>query len=196
MTRTRTSSRRWESPDVRAESPEADRLRVLHLYAGNLYGGIETLLVTLARYRDLGAPMVPEFGLCFHGRLWDELKATGAALHHLGEVRFSRPWTVWRARSRLRSLVTREHFDSVICHACWPHALFAPVIRRCGVPLVFWAHDAAHGERSDDGRACIRQATSASRLRVLGDFLVERRASLTAPDLILANSRYTASTLG
>src|SRR5262245_65707170 len=104
MTRTRTSSRRWESPDVRAESPEADRLRVLHLYAGNLYGGIETLLVTLARYRELGAPMVPEFGLCFHGRLWDELETTGASLHDLGEVRCSRPAAVWRARTRRRAL--------------------------------------------------------------------------------------------
>jgi glycosyltransferase involved in cell wall biosynthesis len=148
-------------------------LRVLHLYAGNLYGGIETLLVTLARFRDLGAPMAPEFGLCFHGRLWDELHATGAPVHDLGEVRFSRPWTVWRARTRLRALLSREHFDAVVCHACWPHALFAPVVHRCGVPLVFWAHDAAAGTH-----------------------WVERRASRTLPEMVLANSRFTASTLG
>lgn len=148
-------------------------LRVLHLYAGNLYGGIETLLVTLARYRELGAPMAPEFGLCFRGRLWEELESTGVTVHDLGEVRFSRPWTVWRARRRLRALLPREHFDVVVCHACWPHALFAPVVRRCGVPLVFWAHDAATGTHWD-----------------------ERRASRTPPDLALANSEFTASTLG
>jgi glycosyltransferase involved in cell wall biosynthesis len=148
------------------------QLRVLHLYAGNLYGGIETLLVTLARFRDLGAPMLPEFGLCFHGRLWDELKATGATVHDLGEVRFSRPWTVWRARTRLRGLLSRERFDVVVCHACWPHALFAPVARRSCVPLVFWAHDVATGSH-----------------------WLEKRARRTPPDLILANSRYTASTV-
>jgi glycosyltransferase involved in cell wall biosynthesis len=155
----------------RAISPGGP-LRVLHLYAGNLYGGIETLLVTLARFRDLGAPMVPEFGLCFRGRLWDELRSTGATVHDLGEVRFSRPWTVWRARKRLRRLLACEPFEVVVCHACWPHALFAPVVRRCGVPLVFWAHDAGTGKH-----------------------WVERCASRTPPDLILANSRFTASTL-
>jgi glycosyltransferase involved in cell wall biosynthesis len=157
---------------VSVERSPGGHLRVLHLYAGNLYGGIETLLVTLARFRDLGGPMVPEFGLCFRGRLWDELKATGATVHDLGEVRFSRPWTVWRSRRRLRALLTREQFDVVVCHACWPHALFAPVVRRCGGALVFWAHDIANGTH-----------------------WIEERARRTSPDLVVANSRYTASTL-
>jgi glycosyltransferase involved in cell wall biosynthesis len=158
---------------VSIERSPGDQLRVLHLYAGNLYGGIETLLATLARFRDLGAPMVPEFGLCFRGRLWDELQATGATVHDLGEVRFSRPWSVWRARTRLRALLSSGRFDVVVCHACWPHALFAPVVRRSGVPLVFWAHDVA-----------------------TGNHWLERRASRTPPDLVLANSRFTASSLG
>ena len=59
-------------------------VKVLHLYAGNLYGGIETLLTTMARLRHLAPGMDPEFGLCFRGRLWDELVATG--------VDGSRPW--------------------------------------------------------------------------------------------------------
>ena len=50
---------------------------MLHLSAGNLYGGIETFLTTLARMRHLAPGMEPEFGLCFRGRLWDELVATG-----------------------------------------------------------------------------------------------------------------------
>src|SRR5262245_2790949 len=116
--------------------------------------------------------MAPEFSLCFRGRLWDELQATGATVHDLGEVRFSRPWSVWRARRGLRALLSREHFDVVACHACWPHALFAPVVRRVEVPLVFWAHDIA-----------------------AGDHWLERRASRIPPDLVLANSRCTASSM-
>src|SRR5579872_6438503 len=54
-----------------------DRIRVLHVAAGKLYGGVETLLVTLARYHKLCPEMEPEFAVCFEGRLAEELRATG-----------------------------------------------------------------------------------------------------------------------
>ncbi len=38
-------------------------MRVLHVYSGNLYGGVETLLVTLARHRDLCPEMEPHFAI-------------------------------------------------------------------------------------------------------------------------------------
>jgi glycosyltransferase involved in cell wall biosynthesis len=147
-------------------------MRVLHIYAGNLYGGVETLLVTLARYRELGAPMEPSFALCFPGRLRDELTATGAPVHDLGPTRFRLPWTIWMARSRLASLLRREDFAAVVCHTCWPHALFGPVVRRHRRPLIFWSHNPPSG----------------------GPW-IERLARLTHPDLALANSRYTEAAL-
>lgn len=113
-------------------------MRVLHLYAGNLFGGIERLLVTLARERTVCPEMEPEFGLCFEGRLADELRVAGVKVHMLGEVRFSQPWTVWRARRALKLELRQKHFDVVICHSCWPHAIFGPTVRAAGVPIVFW----------------------------------------------------------
>jgi glycosyltransferase involved in cell wall biosynthesis len=148
-------------------------MNVLHLTAGNMYGGIETLFVTLARRRDLCPAMTPRFGLCFEGRLSKELRATGVTVDVLGAVRFSRPWTVWLARRRLKALLARERPDAVICHECWPHALFAPVVRRSGLPLVFWAHGLHAGLDWP-----------------------ERWARRTPPDLVLANSRATLATLG
>src|SRR5437899_2009756 len=147
-------------------------MRVLHLYAGNLYGGIERLLSTLARQAALCPLLRPEFALCFPGRLAEELRACGAGVHWLGPVRASRPWTVWRARRRLDKLLRQERFDVVIAHACWPHAVFAPVMRSRGVPLVFWAHDAPTGHH-----------------------WVERWARRTAPNLVLANSRFTQTAI-
>src|ERR1043166_8961919 len=108
-------------------------MRVLHLYAGNLYGGVETFLTTLARLRALSG-MEPTFGLCFEGRLSNELRESGAEVEILGAVRFSLPWTVLSSRRNLRRLLAREKFDVAICHIAWPHALFAPVIRKSGVP--------------------------------------------------------------
>ena len=84
-------------------------MRVLHVYGGNLYGGIETLLVTMARGRVLCPALDAEIALCFDARLSSELEATGIPVHRLPEVRASRPQTVLRAartghvRARIRS---------------------------------------------------------------------------------------------
>src|SRR5262249_29831744 len=115
-------------------------MRALHINSGNLYGGIEVLLATLARLRSLCPAMEPEFALCFEGPSSQELRRTGAPVHRLFPARVSRPWTVWRARRVLARLLSERDYDATICHGSWNHALFGPVIRRRGIPLVFWAH--------------------------------------------------------
>jgi glycosyltransferase involved in cell wall biosynthesis len=147
-------------------------MRVLHVHSGNLYGGIETLLVTLARHRELSPQMEPHFALCFAGRLSDELQAAGARVHFLGEARV-RSWTsVRRARRALGELLRAESFDVALCHSSWSQALFGRVVREAGLPLVFWLHGEAYGRR-----------------------WLELWARATPPDLALCNSRFTASTL-
>jgi glycosyltransferase involved in cell wall biosynthesis len=148
-------------------------MRVLHIGAGNLYGGVETMLVTLARCRDLCPGMAPEFAVCFEGRLSDELRATGAPIHMLGEARIRRPDTIWRVRRRLLRVLNEREFDAVACHMAWSQVVFGPVIQSTRLPLVFWQHDAT------DGRHWL-----------------ERWASRTRPDLALCNSRFTAASLG
>jgi glycosyltransferase involved in cell wall biosynthesis len=147
-------------------------MRVLHVSAGNLYGGLETLLVTLARHRGHCPGMGPAFAVCFPGRLREELSVAGVPVHDLGPARVSRPWTVLAARRRLGRLLWRERFDVVVCHGAWPHALFGPVARRLGLPLVFWAHDVPTGRH-----------------------WLERWARRTPPDLAIANSRATQEAL-
>src|SRR5467141_1879008 len=79
-------------------------LRVLYVHSGNLFGGVETLMLTLVQYQDLSPDMEPHFALCFDGQFSEELLARGAPVHLLGNVRFSRPLTVRRARSNLKDL--------------------------------------------------------------------------------------------
>ncbi len=147
-------------------------MKVLHLSAGNLYGGVETLLAALARLRHLAPEMEPEFGLCFRGRVWGELTAAGVPVHDLGPVRFSRPWTVLRARSRLRRVLADARPAVAVAHSSWPHAVFAPVVRWAGVRLVHMVHGPMAGRH-----------------------WLERWAARTPPDLVLANSRFTAGTV-
>ena len=73
--------------------PEAG-LRVLHVHSGNLYGGVETFLTTLARDAAAAPQMQSSFALCFDGRLSADLTANAHPPSMLGAVRLSRPWTV------------------------------------------------------------------------------------------------------
>jgi glycosyltransferase involved in cell wall biosynthesis len=144
----------------------------LHLHAGNLYGGVETLLATLASLRHLCPAMEPHFALCFEGRLSRELISAGVPVHLLGRVRISQPWTAWRARRRLRELLRRERYDAVVCHMPWPLVIFGRTARDEGQKLIFWAHN------DHSGRGWL-----------------ERMARRTAPDLAISTSRFVGASL-
>lgn len=149
-------------------------MNVLHAYSGNMFGGVETMLVALARRQraSIESGHEHEFALCHDGRLAEELRAANAQVHALHPARFSRPWTALKARRRFRKLLANRRPDVVFCHGCWSHALFAPIARRKGSPLVFWAHDTPEGTH-----------------------WLERLAMRTPPDLALVNSRFTAGRL-
>ena len=121
------------------------RLDVLHVHAGNLYGGVETILVNLARHAEAAPDVEHRFALCFDGRLAAEVRDAGARLDLIGAVRISRPWTVVRARRRLRDLLASSRFGAAVCHSAWSQAIFGPVLRGARVPSVFWLHGAARG---------------------------------------------------
>lgn len=131
------------------------------------------MLSTLARHRSLEAEMIPQFGVCFRGRLQAELTDCGAPVHELGLARFSRPWSLWSARRRLTAIVRREKIDVALCHGIWAHAAFAGTARRAGAALAYFAHDVPTG----------------------GHWL-ERLGRRVKPDLVLANSGYTAASVG
>jgi len=147
-------------------------IRALHVYSGNLYGGVERMLATFAALRDEVDGLEQRFALCFEGRLAEEIRAAGARLELLGAVRVSRAWTVVRARRRLQAVLDEARPDVVICHSTWAHGLFADVARRRGIPLVFWLHDA-----------------------VTGRTWADRLARRTRPDLAVCTSRFAAGTL-
>jgi glycosyltransferase involved in cell wall biosynthesis len=146
-------------------------MRVVHVASGRLFGGIEQMLVTMARERAVTPEVAVTFAVAAPGRLELELRASGADVHALGDVRLSRPASVIQARSRLRRLMAGARPDAVVFHAPWSYALFAPVARRMRLPLVCWQHD-----------------------RAAGRSLVERWAARTTADLVICNSSWTSRT--
>ena len=146
-------------------------MRVLHVHSGNLYGGVETFLLSLARYRALAPAMHMSVALTSDGRIAAELRQAGVPVTILGEARISRPLALMRARRVLASLLRSEPPDVVVCHQAWPLALFGSLVRRRSIALVLWMHMAA------------------------GRHWLDRLAWRVGPGTVVCNSRYTASTL-
>jgi len=141
---------------------------VLHVHSGNLFGGVERILETLAAYTPPDAPMTSAFALCFNGRLSEELGADAAVVHHLGEVQVRRPDQVWRARRALHTVLSGQSYDVAVVHSSWSQAIFGPTVQAAETPLVRWFH------APDPGPAWL-----------------ERWAKRARPALALCNSRYT-----
>jgi glycosyltransferase involved in cell wall biosynthesis len=146
-------------------------MRVVHVASGRLFGGIEQMLLTIARCREVTPGVDVSFAVAAPGRLEADLRAARANICDLGDVRLSRPASVVQARARLGRLIERDRPDVLVCHAPWSFALFAPVGRRNGLRVVCWQHDHASGRS-----------------------LVERWARRTSADLVVCNSRWTSRT--
>jgi glycosyltransferase involved in cell wall biosynthesis len=147
-------------------------VRVLHLCAGNLYGGVERIVAECAADRALCPGMSASFAVCFEGRLAQEIDQTGAPCARLGAAKLSRPWTILRARRRLLALLRSGPPSIVVCHSSWVFGIAAPIVRKSGGGLVLWLHD-----------------------RVSGRTWPERWAGRSRPDLIIANSRFTGESV-
>ena len=148
-------------------STESGRpLRVLHVHSGNLFGGVERILETLA-CRPTPGLMQSAFALCFTGRLSDTLGACGAVVDVLGPVRISRPWQMLRAQRALAKVLAASRPDLAVVHSAWSHWIFGSTIRR-HCPLVRWLH------APETGRSW-----------------QERAAARVPPSLAICNSRYT-----
>ena len=140
---------------------------ILHVANGRLFGGIERMLATFAECDRANF----EFVVATEGRLLSELRARNARVHFFGDVRLSHPSSVLRARHHFRNLLRRRSYSAVICHAPWSHAIFAGVARGCGAPVILWQHDRASGTP-----------------------IVERACRAAGADLVICNSKWTATT--
>ncbi|QDT15480.1 glycosyltransferase [Alienimonas californiensis] len=134
--------------------------RLLHVYSGNLYGGVERLLETLhacGSEQDggdgAGGGLRQDFALCFRGRLSERLRAAGARVTELGRVRRVEPWTALWARRRLAAALRSaaaagEPYDAVLFHSFWSLALLGTGLRAdsgegrgSAIPRLLWVHD-------------------------------------------------------
>jgi len=120
-------------------------MRILHVHSGNIFGGVERILIALSGHRKFSAEYEHAFAICFPGRLADELSKNGAEVFLLPSLRLSRPWEISRARASLRKLLSKFKFDLAVVHSAWSHVAFAGILQATGLPLLFWLHTKATG---------------------------------------------------
>lgn len=143
-------------------------MRLLHVTGGDVYGGIERMIATLA---STDAPGVRQgVAASPSNRLLPELSAAGVDVLPLPSTRASRPLSVVRGRRAFSGLLAGMRPDAVVFHGSWTHAMFAPAARAYGAAVVFWQHAPIATPR-----------------------LLDRWAARTPPDVQIANSRFTAS---
>src|SRR3954454_309149 len=111
-------------------------MHILHIYSGNLYGGVESNLLTLAVCSKGFPDFQQDFALCYQDRLWMELSSVGATLHDLGKTNWRFPNSIISARTRLENLLQTGRYDTVICHSPWTLGIFGPIVRRLDLKLV------------------------------------------------------------
>jgi hypothetical protein len=78
-------------------------MRILHLTAGNLFGGVEQMLLTLQRCGTHHGSFNQEFGLCFEGLVAANLRTLGASVFVLGPAQLRRPLSILMVRQGLRA---------------------------------------------------------------------------------------------
>jgi glycosyltransferase involved in cell wall biosynthesis len=153
-----------ESLGVRFDSPT----KVLHLAAGNLFGGIERMLISLALNAHYCPGLIQSFGVCFPGRLAQELRSKNFSVCEFGKASFRNPLSLFFARKQFRKFLDANHFDWIVCHGSWIHALFGKIILKSGSQLVHMVHGISNGLSLND-----------------------RWCQKNPPNLVMANSRAT-----
>ena len=136
-------------------------MKALHVYSGNLYGGVETALVTIAKSSHFTPEIEHHFALSFHGKLETELRKATPHIHYLGAVRLRSPSSVFAARRKLKNIAAG--YDAMVFHSTWSQAVFG----KQKTPSALWLH-----------------------ARVSGYWL-DRLALRCRPHLVICNSRYT-----
>lgn len=128
------------SPKLRAEPGARPFAGVMQLYSGNLYGGIESMLSTMARSPAFAGQ---SYALYHRGRLYDELEAAGADVTYIGPFRALRPWQALALRRRLRAALEARGIHTVVANMAICHGLASPVV---GDRLfVYFAHECHRG---------------------------------------------------
>lgn len=115
---------------------------MLHISDDALVGGVESLLITLARNQAVDAISKHDFAFTSKGPALDAVVRAGGAVHYLGSASYKQLRSLHRARRRLNELCTECKYDVAIFHQ-YPYLItaFGDVLWRRKVKTVRFFHN-------------------------------------------------------
>jgi glycosyltransferase involved in cell wall biosynthesis len=115
---------------------------VLHISADALVGGVESLLITLARNSNVDAALSHDFAFTSEGPALSAITLAGGKVHYLGSASCKQPRSLHRTRQRLKKLCREYEYDVAVFHQ-YPYliAAFADVLWRQKIKMVRFFHN-------------------------------------------------------
>jgi glycosyltransferase involved in cell wall biosynthesis len=111
---------------------------VLHVGTGNLFGGVENIMLSIARV-TASEGRKHAFAYCYEGRLAEELRLSGAEMLRYPAFRYSNPFSLVHARNHFSRLLEVNSFETVIFYAPWTYDALSGIAVKMGAKIVFWA---------------------------------------------------------
>jgi glycosyltransferase involved in cell wall biosynthesis len=120
-------------------------VKIIYFYTGNVYGGVEKLLIDLFDYQSVLEPGELEavFVLCYEGHLSNKLKERGATVEIIPTPCLSHPWSLIRTFFQLRRILNQYEAKIIVSHEIWNHVVAWPVEKILGVKGVLWIHSSS-----------------------------------------------------
>ena len=164
-------------------------MKVLHFHASGLFGGVETFLITIARYQSRFPDVQHVFGLCFDDRLANSLREENAQVEIVPPSRLRNPFSVFGTRAALRRLIAAHRPDAAVCHMSKSYYLLASALRKAGVPVVYYMHGPMHGKLDPYDR--LSKRTGAPDLLIgVSNHTTEMGKALLFPDAVGTTINY------
>ncbi len=140
----------------------------MHFGAGNLFGGIEVMLVTMAKFQGECAELDQEFAFFFEGKVSTQIRSLGFQVRIFPETKIKNLVQVFKTQRLIRKYLEEKKPDALVVHGQWVHFLVAGVAKKLGVKLIHWSHDPPTGK-----------------------FILDWHVKYCKPDSIICNSLYT-----
>ena len=106
--------------------------QIFHIVAGNLFGGVESFLVTLAKSKALERDIIHRFAICFPGRLCREIADAGAPVEMIGPARIMGISSTKKAKKILDAALLKHSPEVIVCHMSWAQIIFGGVATKHG----------------------------------------------------------------
>lgn len=120
-------------------------MKIIYFYTGNVYGGVEKLLIDLFDYQSILEPGELEaiFVLCYEGYLSKKLQDRGATVEIIPTPCLNLPWTLIRTFFHLRNILNKYDAKIIVSHEIWNHVVVWPVEKILAVKGVLWIHSSS-----------------------------------------------------